>query len=195
MEVVLIAKLRNGPMVRYREQHKVSQTVAAKRAGVSQKAWWTLECMKFADAGTETMCRVAAFLDITAEELCPEELRSDCVGIQRYFYREVEARRLLAANASERLLLPAPDTGDGDDALARELAGEAIGKVLQTLTYREREILKMRFGLDGPAFTLEEVGKVFKVTRERIRGLEAKAIRKLQHPVRTRQLERALDAF
>jgi RNA polymerase primary sigma factor len=59
--------------------------------------------------------------------------------------------------------------------------------VLKTLTYREREILKLRYGIgDGYTYTLEEVGKIFKVTRERVRQVEAKAIRKLQHPVRSR---------
>ena len=62
--------------------------------------------------------------------------------------------------------------------------------MLKTLTYREREIIKLRYGLgDGYTYTLEEVGRIFKVTRERVRQIEAKAVRKLQHPVRSRQLE------
>jgi RNA polymerase primary sigma factor len=70
-----------------------------------------------------------------------------------------------------------------------------IEEVLKTLTYREREILKLRYGIgDGYTYTLEEVGKIFKVTRERVRQVEAKAIRKLQHPVRARKLEGFLDA-
>ncbi len=67
---------------------------------------------------------------------------------------------------------------------------DRIEEVLKTLTYREREIIKLRFGIgDGYTYTLEEVGKIFKVTRERVRQVEAKAIRKLQHPVRARKLE------
>ena len=67
---------------------------------------------------------------------------------------------------------------------------EKLGDVLGTLTYREREIIKLRYGLgDGYTYTLEEVGKIFKVTRERVRQIEAKAIRKLQHPIRSRLLE------
>lgn len=63
-------------------------------------------------------------------------------------------------------------------------------EVIATLTYREREILKLRYGIgDGYTYTLEEVGKIFKVTRERVRQVEAKAVRKLQHPVRFRKLE------
>ncbi|HYD02162.1 MAG TPA: sigma-70 family RNA polymerase sigma factor, partial [Phycisphaerales bacterium] len=64
-----------------------------------------------------------------------------------------------------------------------------IEQVLKSLTYREREILKLRYGIgDGYTYTLEEVGKIFKVTRERVRQVEAKAIRKLQHPVRAKKL-------
>ena len=60
---------------------------------------------------------------------------------------------------------------------------DKIEQVLKTLTYREREIIKLRYGIgDGYTYTLEEVGRIFKVTRERVRQVEAKAIRKLQHP-------------
>ena len=72
----------------------------------------------------------------------------------------------------------------------QEMLKDKIDAVLQTLTYREREIIKLRYGLgDGYTYTLEEVGRIFNVTRERVRQIEAKAIRKLQHPVRSRKLE------
>ncbi|MFQ5805898.1 MAG: RNA polymerase sigma factor RpoD [Phycisphaerae bacterium] len=75
-----------------------------------------------------------------------------------------------------------------------EMLKDRIEAVLKTLTYREREIIKLRYGIgDGYTYTLEEVGKIFKVTRERVRQVEAKAIRKLQHPVRSRKLEGFLD--
>ncbi|MBN2020126.1 MAG: RNA polymerase sigma factor RpoD [Sedimentisphaerales bacterium] len=71
---------------------------------------------------------------------------------------------------------------------------ERIDAILKTLSYREREIIKLRYGIgDGYTYTLEEVGRIFKVTRERVRQVEAKAIRKLQHPVRARKLEGFLD--
>ena len=66
---------------------------------------------------------------------------------------------------------------------------EKIEGLLKTLTYREREIIRLRYGLgDGYTYTLEEVGRIFRVTRERVRQIEAKAVRKLQHPVRSQQL-------
>jgi RNA polymerase primary sigma factor len=76
----------------------------------------------------------------------------------------------------------------------QEMLKERIDVVLKTLSYREREIIKLRYGIgDGYTYTLEEVGRIFKVTRERVRQVEAKAIRKLQHPVRARKLEGFLD--
>ena len=66
---------------------------------------------------------------------------------------------------------------------------EKIEGLLKTLTFREREIIRLRYGLgDGYTYTLEEVGRIFKVTRERVRQIEAKAVKKLQHPVRSQQL-------
>jgi len=80
------------------------------------------------------------------------------------------------------------------NAAGHEMLKDKIENVLKTLTYREREIIKLRYGLgDGYTYTLEEVGRIFKVTRERVRQIEAKAVRKLQHPVRSRQLEGFLD--
>jgi RNA polymerase primary sigma factor len=65
-----------------------------------------------------------------------------------------------------------------------------IESLLKSLTYREREIIRLRYGLaDGYTYTLEEVGRIFRVTRERVRQIEAKAVAKLQHPVRSKQLE------
>ncbi|MCH5261971.1 MAG: RNA polymerase sigma factor RpoD [Lachnospiraceae bacterium] len=80
------------------------------------------------------------------------------------------------------------------DAAAFTLLKEQLVEVLGTLTEREQKVLKLRFGLDdGRARTLEEVGKEFNVTRERIRQIEAKALRKLRHPSRSRKLKDYLD--
>jgi RNA polymerase primary sigma factor len=85
--------------------------------------------------------------------------------------------------------LPRPEK-----AASNELLREKIEALLKTLTYREREIIRLRYGLgDGYTYTLEEVGRIFKVTRERVRQIEAKAVKKLQHPVRSQQLEGFLE--
>jgi len=80
------------------------------------------------------------------------------------------------------------------DAASHQLLKEQVEDVLDSLTDRERKVLQLRFGLDdGRSRTLEEVGKEFHVTRERIRQIEAKALRKLRHPSRSRKLKDYLD--
>ncbi|MBL9124098.1 MAG: RNA polymerase sigma factor RpoD [Planctomycetaceae bacterium] len=81
-------------------------------------------------------------------------------------------------------------------AAGQGMLRDKIENLLKTLTFREREIIRLRYGLgDGYTYTLEEVGRIFRVTRERVRQIEAKAVRKLQHPVRSKQLEGFLEGI
>ena len=90
--------------------------------------------------------------------------------------------------------IPDDDTPAPAEAASYTLLKEQISKVLATLTPREEKVLRLRFGLeDGRQRTLEEVGKEFNVTRERIRQIEAKALRKLRHPGRSKKLRDFLD--
>jgi RNA polymerase primary sigma factor len=90
--------------------------------------------------------------------------------------------------------IPDDDVPAPADAAAFTLLKEQLMDVLDTLTPREEKVLRLRFGLDdGRARTLEEVGKEFNVTRERIRQIEAKALRKLRHPSRSKKLKDFLD--
>ena len=85
--------------------------------------------------------------------------------------------------------IPRPHRAAGNGLLR-----DKIESLLKTLTYREREIIRLRYGLgDGYVYTLEEVGRIFRVTRERVRQIEAKAVSKLQHPVRSQQLQGFLE--
>ncbi len=122
----------------------------------------------------------------------------------------VERVRAVLKMAQQPISLQAP-VGDGDetsfgdfiedksaedpsDITAFSILKDKIREVLDTLTERERQVLEQRFGLiDGYSRTLEEVGKQFEVTRERIRQIEAKALRKMRHPTRIRQLEGFLE--
>ena len=91
-------------------------------------------------------------------------------------------------------LLPDGTAASPASGASQEMLRGRIGKVLKTLSYREREIIKLRYGLgDGYSYTLEEVGHIFQVTRERIRQIEAKAVRKLQQPSRSQELVGFLD--
>ena len=83
-----------------------------------------------------------------------------------------------------------------DEATGYTLLREQMEDVLKTLTPREQKVLTLRFGIgDGSPRTLEEVGRVFNVTRERVRQIEAKALRKMRHPIRSRKLKGFLDAL
>jgi RNA polymerase primary sigma factor len=122
----------------------------------------------------------------------------------------VERVRAVLKMAQQPISLQAP-VGDGEETsfgdfiedkstenpsemTSFSLLKDRLGDVLSSLREREREVLKMRFGLaDGYARTLEEVGKQFRVTRERIRQIEAKALRKMRHPTRLRQLQGFLE--
>lgn len=122
-----------------------------------------------------------------------------------------EARRIMKISRSQisldRPVGESEDSSFGDfiedekaespvSAATQEMLKEKIDSVLNTLSYREREIIKLRYGIgDGYTYTLEEVGKKFNVTRERVRQIEAKAVRKLQHPIRSRKLEGFLDGI
>ncbi|MEX0728997.1 MAG: sigma-70 family RNA polymerase sigma factor [Planctomycetaceae bacterium] len=82
------------------------------------------------------------------------------------------------------------------ESAMQEMLRDKIDHVLKSLTYREREIIRLRYGLgDGYSYTLEETGRIFKVTRERIRQIESKALRKLQHHTRSKQLKGFVEAM
>ena len=137
-------------------------------------------------------------------EPTPEELADE-------MHMPVGRINSLLKMAQQPISLHAPVGDDGDvsvgdfiedksaenpsDVTSYSLLKEKLGDVLTTLTERERKILEMRFGLlDGYERTLEEIGKMYNVTRERIRQIEAKALRKLRHPTRVRHLQGFLEA-
>ncbi|HEY6168229.1 MAG TPA: RNA polymerase sigma factor RpoD [Verrucomicrobiae bacterium] len=136
-------------------------------------------------------------------EATPEEIADE-------MQMPVERVRAIMKMAQQPISLQSPvgdseDTNFGDfiedksaenpsDMTSYSLLKEKLGDVLCSLTDRERKVLELRFGLgDGYSRTLEEVGKQFKVTRERIRQIEAKALRKMRHPTRLRQLQGFLE--
>jgi RNA polymerase primary sigma factor len=137
-------------------------------------------------------------------EATPEELAEE-------LQLPVDRVRAILKMAQQPISLQSP-VGDGEDAnfgdfledkaadnpsemTSYYLLKDKLGDVLSSLTERERKVLELRFGLlDGYARTLEEVGKQYKVTRERIRQIEAKALRKMRHPTRVRQLQGFLES-
>lgn len=133
------------------------------------------------------MCqRLAEILDHPVDWLFPADLYS--IEWPRMVAREVSAHRfisLAAARSDKQLALPASQ----EDTVMQEELRDMISAALDTITPRERHVLSMRFGLDGEdEHTLGQVGKQLGVGIERIRQIEAKAIRKLRHPSRSRRL-------
>lgn len=191
MLVGITAKVRNGLMLKYRmKEGGISQREAAERAGISGTMWCSMEGLSFCRVSWLALTRVADLVGCKQVDLCPKDLKGVDARLTQTIFRHVEGDRLLAYDHTKRLSLPDPsEEVELDDV--RDVRKARITAVLQTLTYREREILKLRYGLgeDGHEYTLTEVGKILKVNRERVRQIEAKAISKLQKPVRARLLE------
>jgi RNA polymerase primary sigma factor len=155
----------------------------------------------------ETMAKVREvtrdFLQRLGREPTMEEM-SEATGLT------LDETRCVLKMTRQPLSLDQP-VGDADDSffgefvedhrevdalhdLSQDMLKRRVNEVLSNLNYREREILRLRYGLaDGYAYTLEEVGRIFSVTRERVRQIEAKAVRKLQHPTRCRSLAGFVD--
>ncbi|MFH1867953.1 MAG: RNA polymerase sigma factor RpoD, partial [Candidatus Omnitrophota bacterium] len=156
---------------------------------------------------TETINRLVrisrSLVQETGREPTPEE-------IARHMGMSVEKVRGVLKIAQEPISLQTPVGDEGDthfgdfiedkralspaSATAYSMLKEQMETVLGTLTEREKQVLRLRFGIgDGYPRTLEEVGTIFNVTRERVRQIEAKALRKLRHPIRSRKLRNFLD--
>ena len=134
----------------------------------------------------------------TAEEIAKEiDMSVDKVReIMRVAQEPVSLETPIGEEEDSHLgdFIPDDDAPAPADAASHILLKEQLSEVLHTLTPREEKVLRLRFGLeDGRSRTLEEVGKEFNVTRERIRQIEAKALRKLRHPSRSKKLRDFLD--
>jgi RNA polymerase primary sigma factor len=131
--------------------------------------------------------------EVAASAKCPIDETRRILGMNRF---PVSLDRPVGNSEDSHFGDLIPDAGAENPVVGatQEMLRVRIAKVLKTLSYREREIIKLRYGLgDGYSYTLEEVGQIFKVTRERIRQIEAKAVRKLQQPLRSQDLIGFLD--
>jgi RNA polymerase primary sigma factor len=164
------------------------------------------------EATYEELALESGFLDdndVQAIKQAQREKQSLAPDLKRRLMRATTKVEQTLRSAEEPMSLESPvGAGDGSeladfiqdedalapmDAAAREMLREQVQSALAGLTDREREVLELRYGLiDGKDHTLEEVGKHFEVTRERIRQIEAKALRKLRHPTRSHQLREYL---
>jgi RNA polymerase primary sigma factor len=134
----------------------------------------------------------------SAEEIAHEmDIAADRVEeIQRIAQEPVSLETPIGEEEDSQLgdFLEDKDIPSPEDAAASQLLREQLEGMLEDLTDREKQVLRLRFGLeDGHPYTLEELGRLFGVTRERIRQIEAKALRKLRHPSRSKKLRDFLD--
>jgi RNA polymerase primary sigma factor len=156
---------------------------------------------------TETINKIIRLSRIFVQENGREPTPEEIAQKMRLPQEKIKAI-LKIAQEPISLQMPIGDEGDthfGDfiqdkkavspaNATVRTMLKEEMGSVLSTLTEKEKKILVLRFGIvDGCPRTLEEVGNIFKVTRERVRQIEAKALKKLRHPTRSRRLRSFLD--
>jgi RNA polymerase primary sigma factor len=164
------------------------------------------------DPSHEELALESGFLDeedVAALRACIKNGEMPAPDLKRRWMRATSKVEQTLRSAEEPMSLESPvGAGDGSeladfiqdedalapmDAAAREMLREQVQNALAALTDREREVLELRYGLlDGKDHTLEEVGNYFNVTRERIRQIEAKALRKLRHPTRSHQLREYL---
>lgn len=175
MRIAVIAKIRSGPLVEHRQLHGLSQAEAAKQSGIHHRTWNALECMRFSQCSWGSVKKVAKFLAVSEEDICPSVLRYTNLGLTRIAFRETSAESLLTDGVRSRMLLPSPE----EETLSKEEI-ERVHAGVNSLGWKEREIIKLRSGIgDGFQYTLKEIGQIFKITRERVRQIEAKAMRKL----------------
>jgi RNA polymerase sigma factor (sigma-70 family) len=178
-------KLRNDKMLNARESLGMNQTELAHAAGVTLFTVAAFEALNFAIKDAEDKAvQVAVVLGLPVDDVLPEGLAG--LKLPSIHRRSFEANASCLLATRERLTLPSPDQQAGGIEFR-----DAIAKVLHSLTYREREVIKLRFGLGGDktTFSREECGKIFRVTAARIKQVEENAIRKMQHPRRSRRLE------
>ena len=151
--------------------------------------WWIRQAITRAIADQARTIRIPVHMVETINKL----IRVSRQLLQEYG-REPLPEEIAEEDSHLGDFIPDDDAPAPADAAAFTLLKEQLMSVLSTLTPREEMVLKLRFGLeDGRARTLEEVGREFKVTRERIRQIEAKALRKLRHPSRSRKLKDSID--
>lgn len=176
-------RLHNNEMITARQKLGLTMAQLADKSGVRLETLYELQRLDFSGASEDKACRIAAVLGIPVDKVLPDGVLGEKLESrhERVFDADVKA---LIESAPDRFTLPAPE----DVADSAELK-ERVGKVLKSLTYREREIIKMRFGLDGSGeMTVDECGRVFNVSGKRARQIIDKAICKMQHPVRAEKL-------
>lgn len=186
-------KLQNDKMIAARVQLGLTMNQLAERSGVPIRDVYELQRLNYSVSRAEDKATaLSAVLGIPADDIVPPDAagkKCESTFVRRF---NANAGELIELR-NNRNVLPDPCEMAAQNERDTELPA-AFKAILATLTYREREIIKLRFGIGHDhTYTLDEVGRIFKVRRERVRQVEAKAIRKMMHPVRARRLEKFLE--
>jgi len=187
LAVQATVRLRNAAMLAARKHHGFSQVRLAKAVGTSIEGIRRLESFNYSNPRDAAYVEeIAQVLGLQCFEIMPDDLRGQHIQSNFIATREVEASKLLdlQGRCEQRLLVEGPE-----EAFDVKERSAAVKKALSHLSFREREIIKARYGIDQPACTRREVGKRFNVTRTRVTQLEEKAIAKMQHSVAGRHLD------
>lgn len=181
-----IVKLKNNRLLERREKLGVTGRALALMANISEGIYYPLETMRLSPIGrnmewSSPALKLALFYECEPSDLFPDAIRKIKIRtVEKSFdFADVPALQ----NAGIIHMIEGPE-----ESMERKEMNVALNQVLKSLTIREREVLQMRFGLGCDTHTLEEVGYKQNVNRERIRQIEAKALRKLRHPSRADML-------
>lgn len=184
--VRLEARLKNAELTGAKEMAGLTATEAAKRIGISYGSYLAFESMR-AYPSEETQKNICDFyrslgVFLLEEDIFPKELKK--LKPERKYIGEKTIPKVellsLSTGEFERKLLPIIE-GEIEKKVEYDELRAEINRVLSNLPYRQREVIKMRFGLGEESKTLEEIGKIFNVSRERIRQIEKRVLVKLRH--------------
>ncbi|OGD31798.1 hypothetical protein A3C91_00010 [Candidatus Azambacteria bacterium RIFCSPHIGHO2_02_FULL_52_12] len=182
--VEIQVRARHHALVEYRRKNDLTQKELGRLLGISASLVSAFEKLRSYPKDTAMMAMLCDWLETTPDELFPPFIRDARflkIAKQITFIHEVNPMEL---SRHEMPVLPLPD----EIYEAAELQ-EKLDEALGTLTPREEDVLRKRFGLNGDVMTLEETAKEKSVTKERIAQIEAKALRKLRHPSRVKLLK------
>lgn len=188
MEVAFVIKAKNAILQRFIESRGWSQSDFARAMGIQISEagrWFNMQDYPRTKDKMFRLCKLvnAGPDDIFPEPLMSKEWLTDSairVPPKVTLYKDVEFLSLAACRETPALS-PAPDAFPG------ELRGQ-VDQLIAMLTPREQKVIKMRFGIEGPAMTLDEIAQEFGLFRERVRQIEMKARRKMSHPGRRRKV-------
>lgn len=202
-DIRITAKFKNARLVGAKEMLDLSSIELCQQIGIGYQGYLNYENLRCYPS-RETQEKICRFfrrrgIYLNEAEVFPEQLRG--INPRREYVSEgtIPTEKLLSLShlsADDRKMLPIVES-DVENLAEYSLLKDKVNSVLETLTHREREIIRLRFGLnpENRQYTYDEIGKIFSVVRERVRGIEAKAIRKLQHPVRSKKLEVFLETI